>query len=500
MAQSTRGQALLETRTIPQPQARHTMMSTVQRILLMTALALYAGLVFVLDIITPLGIDVWVLNVPVIVVPLLVRNRRMVVFFSLACSTMLVVGWFVSPTGPMPPLWDALNRGMGLATLWLIAVMAVVLIKRSTRLDDALRVLQYNEERLRLAMEGAGMGTFDVNLQTGKVAWSATHLRLFGYEAMSGRETTTDLWRSCIHPDDLARVLEAREQSLQRRSAYSIEYRIKRADNGEIAWLAVFGRFYYNESGEAVRFLGVAFDITRRKELEREALQREVLAMTAREQRQIGQELHDGVGQELTGLGLMAQSLSQRLPEAATEKRIALRLLAGLDRLHQKVRELSRGLIPVHVESRGLSAALDDLAVRTTEASGISVTSECPDWVELPDHATAVELFYIAQEAVSNALRHGRPRNIRLTLLTEPNGLRLRIKDDGIGLSDGLEQSDGLGVRIMQYRTGVIGGVLQIGASQGGGTVVTCTLPRSKGNDKTESGNCLCQGKNLDRG
>jgi PAS domain S-box-containing protein len=476
------------------------MMSNSRRVLLMTALALYAGLVFVLDLITPPGIEIWVLNLPVIVVPVLLRNLRMVVFLTLACSAMLVLGWVGSPPGGNPPLWDTWNRGMGLATLSLIAVMAVVIIKRSTRLDSALRALEHSEERLRLATEGAGMGTFDVNLQTGKVAWSATHFRLLGYEAMPGRETTTDLWRSCIHPDDLARVMDAREQARQCRSAYSIEYRIKRADNGEIAWLAVFGRFYYDDSGEAVRLLGVSFDITGRKALEREALQREVLAMTAREQRQIGQELHDGVGQELTGLGLMAQSLCQRLPEAAAEKRIALRLLAGLDSVHQKVRELARGLIPVHVESRGLSAALDDLATRTTEASGISVTSECPEWVDLPDHATATELFYIAQEAVSNALRHGRPRNIRLTLLTEPDGLRLRIQDDGIGLPDGLEQSDGLGLRIMQHRAGVIGGVLHIGPLHGGGTVVTCTLPRSKGNDEKEPGTCLCQGESLDRG
>jgi PAS domain S-box-containing protein len=476
------------------------MMSTVQRVHLMTALGLYAGLVFVLDVITPVGIEIWVLNLPVIVVPVLFRNLRLVVLLSLACSAMLVLGWVWSPPGGNPPLWDILNRGMGLATLWLIAVMAIIMIKGSTRLDNALRALEHIEERLRLAMEGAGMGAFDVNLRTGKVTWSATHLRLLGYEAMSGRETTSDLWRSCIHPDDLVRVLEAREQSLQRRSPYSIEYRIKRADNREIVWLAVFGRFYYKESGEAVRFLGVAFDITRRKQLEREALQREVLAMTAREQRQIGQELHDGVGQELTGLGLMAQSLTQRLPEAAVEKRVALRLLAGLDSLHQKVRELSRGLIPVHVESRGLAAALDDLAARTTEASGVSVTAECPDWVEVPDHATATELFYIAQEAVSNALRHGRPRNIHLTLLTVPDGLRLHIKDDGLGLPDGLEQSDGLGLRIMRHRAGVIGGVLQIGPLQGGGTVVTCTLPRSQGNDKKAFGNCLCQGESLDRG
>jgi PAS domain S-box-containing protein len=476
------------------------MMSNSRRVLLMSALATYSVLVFALDLVTPLGIDAWVLNLPVILVPVLLRNARMVVYLSLACSATLALGWIGSPMASNPAWWDILNRGMGLATLWLITVMAIRIIEGSTRLDNALRALEHSEERLRLAMEGTGMGTFDVNLQTGKVALSATHLRLLGYDAMSGGETTSDVWRSRIHPDDLARVLEAREQARQRRSAYSIEYRIKRGDNGEIAWLAVFGRYYYNVAAEAVRFLGVAFDITRRKELEREALQREVLAMTTREQRQIGQELHDGVGQELTGLGLMAQSLAQRLPEEAGEKRIALRLVAGLDSLHQQVRELSRGLIPVHVESRGLAAALDDLAARTTEASGISVTAECPDWVELPDHETATQLFRIAQEAVNNAVRHGHPRRVLVTLLGEPDGLRLRIRDDGIGILGVPDQCDGLGLRIMQYRARQIGGVLHIGPSNGGGTVVSCTLPRRIGNDETNGATCLGEGKDPDRG
>jgi PAS domain S-box-containing protein len=471
-------------------------MSTFRRALPITAMTSYSALVFVLDVLTPLGIEVWVLNLPVIIVPVLFRSARLVVFFSLASSIMVVLGALLSPPGHNPLLWDTLNRGMGLAAVWLIALLAINFIKKTTQLDLAFSclrqevaergrislALEQSEERLRLAMEGAGMGTFDVNLQTGKVLWSATHLRMLGYEALSERDTSIDLWRSCLHSDDLARVLQAREQALERRSVYSIEYRIKRADNGEIAWLAVFGRFYYNESGEGVRFLGVAFDITRRKELEREAVQREVLAIATREQRQIGQELHDGVGQELTGLGLMAQSLAQRLPEATAEKRTALRLVAGLDRTHRQVRELSRGLIPVHVESRGLSAALDDLAARTTEASGIAVTVECPEWVDLPDHGTATHLFRIAQEAVANAVRHGRPRHVRLTLLAEDNGLRLRVWDDGIGIQGEPYQSDGLGLRIMHYRAGEIGGTLEIGLSQGGGTVVSCTLPGSKCN------------------
>jgi PAS domain-containing protein len=173
---------------------------------------LYCVVVFILDALAPLGIEVWVLNLPVILVPVVFRNTRTVVLLSMACSTMLIVGSVVSPPGPNPQSWDILNRGMGLTTIWMTTVLAVTIIKRSIQLDDAIcrlrreiaehgetsRTLQQSEERLRLAMEGAGMGTFDVNLQTGKVIWSATHLRMLGYETNSGRETTIELWRSCV--------------------------------------------------------------------------------------------------------------------------------------------------------------------------------------------------------------------------------------------------------------------------------------------------------------
>jgi PAS domain S-box-containing protein len=481
-------------------------MSNTRRVLLLTSIVLYSFTLVAVDVITPLGIEVWVLSVPVILVPVLFRSRRMVVFAGLACSAMLVVGTVFSSPGSNPIWWDLLNRGMGLATMWLIVLMTLNLIKRSNQLDDVIgrlqreiaehhqtsRAMVQSEERLRLAVEGARMGTYDVNLRTGKVVCSATHLRMLGYEAEQDGEYALDIWKTWIHPDDRARILEAREQALHNRSLYSVEYRIKRADNGEVGWLAVFGCYHYDETGEAIRFLGVSFDIARRKELEREIyrkeLEREIVHLADREQRHIAQELHDGVGQELTGLGLMAQTLTQRLPETGAEKRIAIRLLAGLNQLHQQLRALARGLLPVEIEPKGLWAALDDLAARTSEQSGLSVTFESPDWVEMPDHATSTELYRITQEAVSNALRHGRPRQIRVTILSQPTGLRLRIKDDGVGIPDQPKENKGLGLRIMEYRAESIGGVLRINPAEDGGTVVTVTLPWRKANDHEEAG------------
>jgi PAS domain S-box-containing protein len=485
-----------------------------QRFLPLAVLLLTAA-VFLIDLLTPLGGTAWVLYLPVILAPVWLNNfknpgqlPRQVLIASALCSMLVVVGLFL--THPDALTWRVLrSRVMGLLALWLTTFSGIIIYRRSLQLAEAMKTLQQEiarhtqtsqllektEERLRLAVEGAGMGTFDVNMQTRAAVWSPNHLRMLGYEMVTDGEGTIDMWRTCVYPDDRDRIQDARERALHHRSLYSVEYRIKRADNGEIVWLSVFGRFFYDEKGDAVRFLGVSFDITRRKELERE-----VLEITAREQQHIGQELHDGVGQELTGLGLMAQTLSQRLPETGSEKRIALRLVAGLNQLHQQIRALARGLLPVEMEDKGLSAALDDLAAKTSEQSGISVQFDCPDWVEMPDHATSMELYRIAQEAVSNAMRHGRPQTIRLTLLTQPTGLRLRITDDGVGIPDRPMESKGLGIRIMEYRAGLIGGVLRIDPAHEGGTVVTVTLARSKANDHEETGSNSRPNKNLDRG
>jgi len=206
-------------------------------------------------------------------------------------------------------------------------------------------------------------------------------------------------------------------------------------------------------------------------------LEHELLKIATREQQRIGQELHDGVGQELTGLGLMADALAQRLQGTTTEEQIAARLVAGLERAHRHVRELSRGLVPVQVEAKGLCAALDDLASGMSEQSGAAVTFDPLNWVEVPDNTTATHLFRIAQEAVSNALRHGHARQVCLSLFSGPDGLELRIWDDGSGLPARFEEGEGMGLRIMRYRAEQVGGVLRVGPCEDGGTVVTCTVP-----------------------
>ncbi|MEG4231893.1 PAS domain S-box protein [Microcoleus sp. Pol11C3] len=122
-----------------------------------------------------------------------------------------------------------------------------------------------SEERLSVAIEGSGMATWDLDVRTNRVIWSANLLSIFGCEPVPGGETSRAVWEKCVHPDDLKQVMQAAETARQTRSLYSPEYRIIRADNGEIRWLSAFGRYLYDGAGEAVRFIGIILDATERK-------------------------------------------------------------------------------------------------------------------------------------------------------------------------------------------------------------------------------------------
>ena len=160
--------------------------------------------------------------------------------------------------------------------------------------------------------------------------------------------------------------------------------------------------------------------------------------------------------------------------------------MEGIDRVHQQIRILSRGLMPVQIEAKGLWAALDDLADTVGKQTGVTVTFDCPQGCEVADHNRAKELFRIAQEAVSNALART-AQNIRLALLTFDRGLRLSIIDDGAGISPGAAQSTGMGLRIMQYRAEQIGAELHVGPCEEGGTIVTCFLGAKNDDGSSET-------------
>ena len=210
----------------------------------------------------------------------------------------------------------------------------------------------------------------------------------------------------------------------------------------------------------------------------RERLEREVLEISEREQRRIGQDLHDGVCQHLTGIALLSRSLQQKLADrSAAEAKEATRITDLINDGIEQTRRVTHGLSPVVNEQSGLMLALQDLTASVSGANKLLCRFECPVPVPVSNQMTATHLYRIAQEALQNAIRHARPTTITISLEMTDECLVLTVTDDGCGITP-KHPKRGLGLEIMSYRAHSIGGRLEVRPGIENGTVVTCTLPR----------------------
>jgi len=217
-------------------------------------------------------------------------------------------------------------------------------------------------------------------------------------------------------------------------------------------------------------FTGIVRDITERKRLEKE-----ILEISDREQRRIGQDLHDDLCQHLAGIGLMSEVLEQKLaasaaPESAEAGRIAERVRGAIE----KTRVLARGLSPLEMGSADLTTALEELAATTAGVFHVRCRFRAEKTVTVEDPAVSTHLYRIAQEAISNAIRHGRADEIAISLEAGQGEAVLSVTDNGLGFAEPKKERRGMGLRIMKYRAGMIGGMLAVGRANGSGTVVSC--------------------------
>lgn len=212
--------------------------------------------------------------------------------------------------------------------------------------------------------------------------------------------------------------------------------------------------------------------------IERRKMEEELLEICGREQRRIGQDLHDGVCQYLVGIEFQTSVLVRDLAENRAAAEHVSHLGQLLREATRQARMLARGLCPVELESNGLMSALAELTTNSTRLFGISCRFECPESVLITDIARATHLYRIAQEAISNAVKHGHARLITVELLHGQDNVILKITDDGVGFTatSSIEQDSGMGLRIMQYRAEMIEARLEVSPIPGTGTVVTCTF------------------------
>ncbi|HWX19498.1 MAG TPA: response regulator [Candidatus Binatia bacterium] len=230
-----------------------------------------------------------------------------------------------------------------------------------------------------------------------------------------------------------------------------------------------------DKTGKNSHWLVIFRDITERKRLEKE-----ILEISDRERLRLGQDLHDGLCQHLAGIELMSQVLQQKLaPKSSTAAARVGDIARHVRDAIAQTRALARGLSPVTLESEGLTSALQELAANTEKMFGLACRVECPRPVEIRGPAVATHLYRIAQEAVSNAIKHGQAAEVVIRLESARGRTRLSITDNGRGFPKTPPKQPGMGLHIMQYRAGLIGGSLALQKNPAGGTIVVCTVPAS---------------------
>ena len=216
---------------------------------------------------------------------------------------------------------------------------------------------------------------------------------------------------------------------------------------------------------------------------ERRRLDQEVARVADRERRRLGHELHDRLGQHLTGTALAAQVLKEKLamrsaPETGEAEKVVRCVEEGID----LTRNLARGFFSPELEAEGLVAALQNLAETVRERFGINCVLSGDELIPIHDPTVANQLFQIAQEAVTNSVKHAGARQIDIQLAMHGSELCLSVIDDGVGFPD-KPRSEGLGLRLMRHGAALSGGTFDVRRNGKNGTIATCCVKHSNGND-----------------
>ncbi|NCC50989.1 MAG: response regulator [Spartobacteria bacterium] len=301
------------------------------------------------------------------------------------------------------------------------------------------------------------------------VGYVSGNVSQFGYAARDLLEQQVG-FLSFVHEEDRRRIMREVETYMKEgQNAFSQEYRIV-TKKGEVRWVNAWA-WIRRDRDETVSCLeGVILDVTERRNLEIA-----VMDVSGQEQQRIGQDLHDGLGQHLTGLALQCKVLQQKLvadgvPAAQDIATLATSINEAITRTHR----LAQGLNPVGLDSEGLLIALEGMASNISYMYNIQCTCAC-EAPQIFEHCkAATQLYWIAHEAVYNAVKYSKARSIRIALGGEGTSRWLHVEDDGIGIKKEPCATGRMGLHIMRSRAKMLGGNLDVTSKKNGGTRVTC--------------------------
>jgi two-component system, LuxR family, sensor kinase FixL len=325
---------------------------------------------------------------------------------------------------------------------------------------------------LAAIVENSEDAIYSRNLAGTIVTWNRAAERIFGYPAdeIIGRNSIILLPPD--RRDETRRIIE------RVRRGEKVEHfeTVRLHKDGHPLALSLSASPVRDRRRRVVGVSTIARDISTEREV-----QARFLDAGERERRRIGRELHDSLGQHISGMELLCRTLSRSLhrrglPEARTAELLVRQLKTALE----EVRALSRGMAPLVETPDGLMLALEDLATTIRSMFRVNCSFECDEPVLIADHAVANHMFRIAQEAVTNAIRHGRAKRITISLRRKLANLSLEIEDRGRGFRTNESQTGGMGLRVMRHRASRLGGTLKISSTHPKGVLVCCLVPQAR--------------------
>jgi hypothetical protein len=336
-----------------------------------------------------------------------------------------------------------------------------------------ISVRQESEKMLRhyaALVESSEDAIIGKTLEGYVTSWNRGAQNIFGYAQaeMVGKHI------SVLIPEDRMGEEPVIQEKIRRGESLDHYETVRRRKDGQLIDVSVTISPIRDADGAVIGASKLARDITSRKQLERE-----ILEVSDREQRRIGHDLHDGLCQHLAGIEMLSQVLEKKLAPKFKDGAARAGNIARLVRdAIVQTRSLARGLSPVTLESEGLASALHEHAMNMERIFGIHCRFDYDSQVSVPNHAMATHLFRLAQEAVSNAVKHGKATEISIHLKADPGWIYLGVSDNGTGFApDKVAPSQGMGLRIMKFRAGVIGGTLTFERNAQGGVLVLCSAP-----------------------
>ena len=384
----------------------------------------------------------------------------------------------------------------GLAFIAPTAGLLYVLLRRSFRqLESAVDAARTASERFELVARGSNDAIWDWNLMTDELWWGEGFQNLFGYPKHE-LEPTIKSWTTRLHEEDRERAVAGIHKVIDSGGkTWSDEYRFRRKD-GTFAHVYDRGFVIHDDSGKPIRMVGGMMDVTARKQAEEQLAlsRRQMRALTARlesmreeERTRISREIHDELGQMLTGLKMDLRWVEKKLSNMdnhGTELNPVLDKVVDASELTDQtincVQRIAMELRPGVLDHLGLPTAIKYEAKRFEDRSGVTCQIYLSDLTIEVKPNVATIIFRILQEALTNAARHAHATKVDIDLYEQAGEIVLQVRDDGKGISPGeLDSPRSLGLVGMKERASMLGGGITFERGPTGGTLVTLRVPRS---------------------